>query len=76
VLGLFVRVIGAVPVAVGLLTGEAVVVSLIWSHHDPFLGMNAGFVGLALNTIVTMAGLAVSRRPRRRKPAAAVRGMA
>ena len=46
VLGVFVRRITARPVILGLLAGEAVVISLIWTGHDPFLGMNAGFVGL------------------------------
>jgi SSS family solute:Na+ symporter len=70
VLGLFVGGIGARPVASGLVAGEIVVVSLIWSHHDPFLGLNAGFVGLAVNTMVTMAGVLVSRSPWRKQPAA------
>ena len=73
VLGLFVGGIGAVPVAAGLVAGEVVVVSLIWSHHDPFLGMNAGFVGLAVNAIVTLAGVAVTHGPARKEPAAARR---
>ncbi len=70
VLGLFVGGIGARPVAVGLVAGEAVVVSLIWSRHDPFIGLNAGFVGLVVNTIVTTAGVVVSRGPWRKEPAA------
>jgi SSS family solute:Na+ symporter len=39
----------------GLTTGVAVVVALIASRHDPFLGMNAGFVGLAVNVVLTVA---------------------
>jgi SSS family solute:Na+ symporter len=54
VLGLFVPRVTAAPVAAGLLTGEAVVVALLWSHHDPFMGMNAGFVGLVANAAVTV----------------------
>jgi SSS family solute:Na+ symporter len=61
VLGLFVRRLTALPVALGLVAGEAVVLSLLWGHHDPFLGMNAGFVGLAVNFAVTAAALAVAR---------------
>ena len=60
VLGLFWRRASVVPVALGLVTGEAVVVSLIWSGHDPFLGMNAGFVGLAANALVTLAAIALA----------------
>jgi solute:Na+ symporter, SSS family len=54
VLGVFVRRITARPVIFGLVAGEAIVVSLIWSGHDPFLGMNAGFVGLLVNALVTL----------------------
>jgi len=57
VLGLFVRRTTALPVALGLVTGEAVVVALIWTGHDPFLGMNAGFVGLAANVAVAVVTL-------------------
>jgi hypothetical protein len=38
------------------------VVGLIVSGRDPFLGMNAGFVGLAINSLVT---LVVSLRTKR-----------
>ncbi len=67
VLGLFVRRTTARPVVLGLLVGEAVVVSLIWSGNDPFLGMNAGLVGLAANTLVTLATLALPA-PARARP--------
>jgi SSS family solute:Na+ symporter len=30
------------------------VIGLIASGHDPFMGMNAGFVGLAINSLVTL----------------------
>jgi SSS family solute:Na+ symporter len=33
----------------------AIVVALVFGRHDPFLGMNAGFVALAVNAIVTVA---------------------
>jgi SSS family solute:Na+ symporter len=65
VLGVFVRRITAGPVTLGLVSGEAVVVSLIWGRLDPFLGMNAGFVGLVVNAAVTLlASAVVSGRPR------------
>jgi SSS family solute:Na+ symporter len=64
VLGLFVARVTAGPIAAGILSGEAVVVSLIWGKHDPFLGLNAGFVGLVVNVIVTLAAVAIlNRRP-------------
>jgi solute:Na+ symporter, SSS family len=59
VLGLFLPRVTAVPVAAGLVTGEAVVVALLWSRHDPFMGMNAGFVGLAANALVTVVLTAI-----------------
>lgn len=58
-LGVFAPRVRARHIMAGLVTGEIVVVSLIWSSHDPFLGMNAGFVGLAVNAAVTMAAMAI-----------------
>jgi len=62
VLGLFLPWVTAVPVATGLVVGEAVVVALLWTRHDPFLGMNVGFVGLAANAAVTLLSTAVIDR--------------
>src|SRR6185436_4566792 len=39
----------------GLLVGEAIVVPLALSGHDPFLGINAGLLGLVANVIVNVA---------------------
>jgi SSS family solute:Na+ symporter len=39
----------------GLLVGEAIVVPLAMSGHDPFLGINAGLLGLVANVIVNVA---------------------
>jgi SSS family solute:Na+ symporter len=55
VLGLFWRRVTKTGVFCGLVVGIAVVVGLIASGRDPFLGMNAGFVGLAINSVVTLA---------------------
>ncbi|RPJ74913.1 MAG: sodium:solute symporter family protein [Acidobacteria bacterium] len=62
VLGLFVRRATGLPVALGLVTGEAVVISLIWTSRDPFMGMNAGFVGLAANVTVAALAMALGKR--------------
>jgi SSS family solute:Na+ symporter len=59
VLGVFVRRVTARPVILGLVAGIAVVVGLIWSGYDPFLGMNAGFVGLVVNATVTLISIAI-----------------
>jgi SSS family solute:Na+ symporter len=48
-------------VILGLLAGEAVVISLIWTGHDPFMGLNAGFVGLVVNGTITLVSLAAAR---------------
>jgi SSS family solute:Na+ symporter len=55
VLGLFWKRVSRQGVICGLLTGLAIVVALVFGRHDPFLGMNAGFVALCVNAIVTVA---------------------
>ena len=60
VLGLFTRRASALPVGLGLVTGEVVVVSLLWTKNDPVFGMNAGFVGLAANVAVVLVAMLVS----------------
>lgn len=62
VLGLFLRRITAVPVTAGLVAGEAVVLTLLWTKHDPFMGMNAGFIGLAVNMTVALVASAAFDR--------------
>jgi SSS family solute:Na+ symporter len=57
-LGVFAPRVRARHVLPGLVFGELVVVGLIWTSHDPFLGMNAGFVGLAANAAVTALSMA------------------
>ncbi|MFH1177561.1 MAG: sodium:solute symporter family protein [Acidobacteriota bacterium] len=54
-LGLFWRRVSRAGVTAGLLVGVATVAALIMSGHDPVLGLNAGFVALVLNTLVTVA---------------------
>ncbi len=58
VLGVFVPRATARPVIAGLVAGEAAVVSLIWSGHDPFLGLNAGFAGMVVTATVTLVAMA------------------
>lgn len=53
VMGLFWRRVTKTGVFSGLVVGIAVVVGLIASGRDPFWGMNAGFVGLVVNSAVT-----------------------
>jgi SSS family solute:Na+ symporter len=55
VLGLFWKRVSKTGVFIGLIAGIAVVAILILSGNDPFLGMNAGFVGLIINSIITLA---------------------
>jgi SSS family solute:Na+ symporter len=59
VLGVFARRVTVRPVMAGLVAGILVVIALIWTSHDPFLGMNAGFVGLAVNAAVTLVSIAL-----------------
>lgn len=63
VLGLFWRRVTKTGVFCGLVVGIAIVVALIASGHDPFLGMNAGFVGLAVNGVVTLV-VSLSTNPK------------
>jgi len=54
VLGLFWPKVTKAGVFSGIVVGTGVVLFLILSHQDPFLGMNAGFIGLAVNSIITI----------------------
>jgi solute:Na+ symporter, SSS family len=64
VLGICSRRVTSKGVLAGLLAGLAVAGYLIFTHRDPFLGLNAGFIGLAANLLVLAAisGL-TSREP-------------
>jgi SSS family solute:Na+ symporter len=63
VLGLFWKRATKSAILSGLIVGIGVVVALIYTGHDPFLGMNAGFVGLAVNSVVTLA-VCLSAKPK------------
>jgi SSS family solute:Na+ symporter len=54
VLGLFWKRATKTAVLSGLIAGIGVVAVLIYTGHDPFLGMNAGFVGLVVNSLITL----------------------
>ncbi len=68
VMGLFWRRVTKTGVFSGLVVGIAVVVGLIASGRDPFWGMNAGFVGLVVNSAVTFL---VSIRAKTKSPGGA-----
>jgi solute:Na+ symporter, SSS family len=55
VLGLYSRGVTGTGVLWGLLTGLALAGYLTFSHRDPFLGLNAGFIGLIANIAVLAA---------------------
>jgi SSS family solute:Na+ symporter len=54
VLGLFWKRVTKPGVFYGMAAGVIVVIILILSKNDPFLGMNAGFVGLVVNMLTTV----------------------
>ena len=53
VFGLFWRRTTTAGVAAGIITGVGVGMLLVFSKHDPFCGLNAGFIALCLNAAVT-----------------------
>ena len=55
VLGLFWKKVSKSGVLFGLIAGVVTAGALILTGNDPFLGLNAGFVGLVLNLIVTVS---------------------
>jgi len=54
VLGLFWKRVTKAGVFSGIILGIGIVVFLILGGKDPFLGMNAGFVGLVVNAVITI----------------------
>ena len=54
VLGLFWKKATREGVLAGLVTGIGIVFILVFGKHDPFLGMNAGFVALLANALITV----------------------
>ena len=62
VLGLFWKKVSRPGVIAGLLAGLAIAAGLVFSGHNPFLGLNAGFVALAVNAAMTV-GISLVTRP-------------
>jgi solute:Na+ symporter, SSS family len=54
VLGLYWKRVTMPGVFAGLFAGTTAAVYLVFTHQDPFLGWNAGFVALLLNLLVTV----------------------
>jgi SSS family solute:Na+ symporter len=61
VLGLFWKGVRRSGVFWGLTAGFVLAAVLVLSKHDPFLGMNAGFVALVVNAAITIAVSRFSR---------------
>jgi SSS family solute:Na+ symporter len=55
VFGLYWKRVTAVGVFAGIVTGVGTAMVLVSTKHDPFAGLNAGFVALCMNTAVTVA---------------------
>ena len=54
VLGLFSKRVTTSAILTGLVTGIAIVAVLGLSGHDPFMGINAGFIALCCNIALTL----------------------
>jgi len=65
VLGLFWKNVTRTGVAAGLITGIVVASFLVFGKCDPFFGLNAGFVALSVNALVTVAASLAARRTSR-----------
>src|SRR5271157_515081 len=54
VFGLYWKRVTMVGVSAGLVAGVGTTALLLLSKHDPFLGLNAGFVALCINIVITV----------------------
>ena len=52
-LGLYWKRATALGALAGIVVGLGTAIFLVFSKHDPFFGLNAGFVALCLNLVVT-----------------------
>lgn len=64
ILGLFWKRATKAGVFSGIIVGVGIVVGLLVTGQDPFLGMNAGFIGLAINSVVTVV-VSLLTRPKK-----------
>jgi len=73
VLGLYSRRVTRAGIWSGLAAGLALVSALVLSKRDPFLGLNAGFLGLLLNfaVVAVVSALTPAERSGFEPPAAA-----
>ncbi len=55
ILGLCWKRVTTAGVFAGIVVGVGTAMALIFSKHDPFLGLNVGFVALCINLVVTLA---------------------
>jgi SSS family solute:Na+ symporter len=55
VLGLFWKRARGTGVFIGMIAGVLTAVALMSTHLDPLFGLNAGFVALCINFLVTIA---------------------
>jgi SSS family solute:Na+ symporter len=55
VLGLYAKRVTTPAVFAGILTGVSLFVALALSKHDPFFGLNAGFIALCCNFVVVVS---------------------
>jgi len=53
VLGLYSKRVTLSGVFAGMVIGVLIAVLLMLSHHDPVMGLNAGFIALCFNFVVT-----------------------
>lgn len=60
-LGLYWRRVTGTGVFIGLIAGVLAAVLLMFAHLDPIAGLNAGFVALCLNFVVTVVGSLATR---------------
>lgn len=65
ILGLYSHRESRAGVPAGMVVGVLTVAFLMLTNRDPFLGLNAGFIALCLNFIVTLVitGLTSANRP-------------
>ncbi len=59
VFGLFSKRVSVNAVFAGIVVGIGTVILLTLTHHDPWMGLNAGFIALCLNFAILVAGSSI-----------------